>query len=159
MDTFPPGYEWDLNKARTNLAKHGVAFADAATVFDDPAGQTIREFVDSAGVDRYLTVGRAASGLLIESVSSPHDPPRSGNASAMSKTRAGSFTYPDDEDIDVSEIPEFDFSRAVHVDFREWAKRAQGHYHELSDEEDALRTPAEREPGQLLMKALRRVPR
>jgi len=77
----------------------------------------------------------------------------------MSKTRAGSSTYPNDDDIDLSEIPEFDFSRAVHVDFREWAKRAQGHYYEVSDEEDALRTPAEREPGPLLKKALRRLPR
>ena len=27
---------WDENKAAQNLRKHGVAFAEAATVFDDP---------------------------------------------------------------------------------------------------------------------------
>ncbi|HKH48356.1 MAG TPA: BrnT family toxin [Thermoanaerobaculia bacterium] len=27
------GYEWDANKAAINLGKHGVHFADAATVY------------------------------------------------------------------------------------------------------------------------------
>lgn len=29
-------YEWDGNKARENLKKHGVTFEDACEVFDDP---------------------------------------------------------------------------------------------------------------------------
>lgn len=29
-------FEWDEDKAATNLAKHGVSFAEAKTVFDDP---------------------------------------------------------------------------------------------------------------------------
>jgi uncharacterized DUF497 family protein len=29
-------YEWDEEKAARNLEKHGISFADAATVFDDP---------------------------------------------------------------------------------------------------------------------------
>jgi uncharacterized DUF497 family protein len=29
-------FEWDREKARANLAKHGVAFADAQLVWDDP---------------------------------------------------------------------------------------------------------------------------
>ena len=33
---MPLNFEWDENKARTNLAKHGVSFAEAATVFGDP---------------------------------------------------------------------------------------------------------------------------
>lgn len=28
-------FEWDNNKAITNLQKHGVSFAEAATVFGD----------------------------------------------------------------------------------------------------------------------------
>jgi len=30
-------FEWDDEKARSNLEKHGVSFAEAATVFADPA--------------------------------------------------------------------------------------------------------------------------
>ena len=29
-------FEWDDEKARANLAKHGVSFEEAALVFDDP---------------------------------------------------------------------------------------------------------------------------
>ena len=29
-------FQWDEDKARTNLEKHGVSFEEAATVFGDP---------------------------------------------------------------------------------------------------------------------------
>lgn len=29
-------FEWDSTKAETNLSKHGVSFAEAASVFGDP---------------------------------------------------------------------------------------------------------------------------
>jgi Ribonuclease toxin, BrnT, of type II toxin-antitoxin system len=31
-------FEWDPQKAARNLAKHGVSFEEAATVFGDPLG-------------------------------------------------------------------------------------------------------------------------
>jgi uncharacterized DUF497 family protein len=36
-------YQWDPNKARTNLRKHGIAFADAVLVFEDTAAITIED--------------------------------------------------------------------------------------------------------------------
>ena len=36
-------YEWDPAKARANLSKHGVDFADAATAFEDVVVYTWRE--------------------------------------------------------------------------------------------------------------------
>ena len=37
MTTFRFGdFEWDETKARANLRKHGVSFAEAATCFLDP---------------------------------------------------------------------------------------------------------------------------
>ena len=37
MPTVVEGdFEWDSDKATSNLAKHGVSFAEAATVFADP---------------------------------------------------------------------------------------------------------------------------
>ena len=30
------GFEWDPEKARSNLAKHGIAFDEAKRVWDDP---------------------------------------------------------------------------------------------------------------------------
>jgi uncharacterized DUF497 family protein len=32
---------WDAKKERTNFAKHGVRFSDAATVLDDPRALTM----------------------------------------------------------------------------------------------------------------------
>lgn len=31
-----PHFEWDPEKARSNLAKHGIAFDEAKRVWDDP---------------------------------------------------------------------------------------------------------------------------
>ena len=34
-------FQWNENKASTNLAKHGVSFEEATTVFADPLSLTI----------------------------------------------------------------------------------------------------------------------
>jgi len=34
-------FEWDLNKAKTNLQKHHVAFGEAATIFRNRLSITI----------------------------------------------------------------------------------------------------------------------
>ena len=36
-------YQWDKNKATSNLKKHGIEFADAASVFSDDLAITIPE--------------------------------------------------------------------------------------------------------------------
>jgi len=36
-------YEWDAAKARANFAKHGIRFADAATLLEDDLALTIRD--------------------------------------------------------------------------------------------------------------------
>jgi len=52
-------FEWDQNKARSNLRKHGVSFGEAATVFNDPLA-TYYEDPDHSLVERrYLTIGRS----------------------------------------------------------------------------------------------------
>ena len=47
-------FEWDDDKARSNLEKHGVSFAEAATVFADPAAVYLD---DGSGTDRMVVVG------------------------------------------------------------------------------------------------------
>ena len=39
-------FEWDLAKAKTNLHKHGVSFAEAATVFFDLKGRSMSQEQD-----------------------------------------------------------------------------------------------------------------
>ena len=47
-------FEWDPEKAKANLSKHGVGFAEAATVFRDPLSITIFDPDHSEGEGRPL---------------------------------------------------------------------------------------------------------
>jgi uncharacterized DUF497 family protein len=58
-------FEWDTEKAANNLAKHGVSFHDAATVFGDPLGVTYFDPDHSEDEDRFLTVGHTSAGELL----------------------------------------------------------------------------------------------
>jgi uncharacterized DUF497 family protein len=53
-------FEWDPEKATHNLAKHGVAFPDAATVFGDPLAITYSDPDHSDDEDRFLTFGHSS---------------------------------------------------------------------------------------------------
>lgn len=57
-------FEWDPAKAETNLKKHGVAFAEAATVFADPLSETFPDPDHSLGELRYVTIGQSIVGRL-----------------------------------------------------------------------------------------------
>jgi uncharacterized DUF497 family protein len=52
-------FEWDANKAGSNLAKHGVHFEEAATVFGDPLSVTIFDPAHSQAEDRFIILGRS----------------------------------------------------------------------------------------------------
>ena len=47
-------FEWDSDKAQSNLEKHGVSFPEAATVFADPAAVYLD---DGSGTDRMVVIG------------------------------------------------------------------------------------------------------
>ena len=48
-------YQWDRNKAATNLNKHGIDFADAVSVFSDELAITI--FDERFEEERFVTIG------------------------------------------------------------------------------------------------------
>jgi uncharacterized DUF497 family protein len=53
-------FEWDEGKASENLAKHGVTFAEASTVFGDPLSRTIPDPLHSDDEERFIVVGESA---------------------------------------------------------------------------------------------------
>lgn len=57
-------FEWDLVKAAANLAKHRIAFEDAARVFDDPL-QRSRQDRTEGGELRWQTLGMAGGTLVL----------------------------------------------------------------------------------------------
>ena len=66
-------FEWDPRKAAANLAKHGVSFEEAATVFGDPLAITIPDPLHSVGESRFVTIGRSSKALLIVLVHTDRD--------------------------------------------------------------------------------------
>lgn len=57
-------FEWDEDKAVSNLAKHGVSFKAATTVFVDP--DRIEEFSRWRGAEeRFLCIGAGADGSIL----------------------------------------------------------------------------------------------
>jgi uncharacterized DUF497 family protein len=58
-------FEWDPGKAESNLAKHGLAFSEAATVFGDPLAITYHDLGHSDQENRFITFGTTASGRLV----------------------------------------------------------------------------------------------
>jgi hypothetical protein len=56
-------YQWDDNKAKTNLKKHKVDFADAVTVFGDDLAVTVED--DNPDEERFVTIGVDALGRIL----------------------------------------------------------------------------------------------
>ncbi len=53
-------FEWDLEKAESNLVKHGVSFAEAATVFFDPLSITVPDPIHSEIENRFVLTGSSS---------------------------------------------------------------------------------------------------
>lgn len=58
-------FEWNPQKAQSNLQKHGVSFEEAVTVFGDPLAVTIDDPDHSVGEMRCMTLGVARSQRLL----------------------------------------------------------------------------------------------
>ena len=58
-------FEWDRGKAVENLAKHGVSFEEAATVFRDVLSATGVDPDHSVDEERFVTFGISTGGRLL----------------------------------------------------------------------------------------------
>jgi uncharacterized DUF497 family protein len=58
-------FEWDENKAAANLAKHGVRFDEAETVFADPLAGIAPDPDHSETEQREISAGLSAAGRLL----------------------------------------------------------------------------------------------
>jgi hypothetical protein len=60
---LPGVVQWDPKKANSNLRKHGIDFADAATVLEDEDAVTVSD--DEPDEQRFVTLGQDAQGRLL----------------------------------------------------------------------------------------------
>jgi uncharacterized DUF497 family protein len=58
-------FDWDEEKAEANLAKHGVSFEEARTVFDDPLYVDFYDPDHSSEEHRYIIIGESRDGRLL----------------------------------------------------------------------------------------------
>ena len=65
--------DWNPVKAAANLQAHGVSFGEAAAVPEDDFALT-REDPDAQGEQRFVTLGRSATGALLVLVYTHREP-------------------------------------------------------------------------------------
>jgi uncharacterized DUF497 family protein len=58
-------FRWDPKKARSNVAKHGVTFEEAASAFRDTLSVTLSDPLHSIEENRFVTVGRSKRGRTL----------------------------------------------------------------------------------------------
>jgi uncharacterized DUF497 family protein len=58
-------FEWDPEKAAANLAKHGVSFEEALTVFSDPLARIFDDEDHSREEEREIIVGHSTKQRLL----------------------------------------------------------------------------------------------
>jgi uncharacterized protein len=57
-------FQYDPEKAAANLRKHGISFADAEGVLQDPLAVTVED-PDAEGERRFVAVGLGSAGELL----------------------------------------------------------------------------------------------
>ncbi|ENR0231528.1 BrnT family toxin [Enterobacter bugandensis] len=60
---MPTEFEWDTDKAKSNLIKHGIRFEEAVLVFDDPYHLSLQDRHEN-GEFRWQTIG-LVHGLIV----------------------------------------------------------------------------------------------
>jgi uncharacterized protein len=86
-------FEWDARKAATNLAKHGVSFDEALTVFADPLGRLETDDQHSVSVQRLVLLGRSSADRLLAVMFTDRGTERVRLISARRATRAERTQY------------------------------------------------------------------
>jgi uncharacterized DUF497 family protein len=99
----PPPFEvsWDPRKAEANITKHGVTFAQAATVLLDPLHVTVFDSAHSQDEERWFTLGTSSEGKLLAVSHTYHQPEGAAQAkvriiSAREATRRERQQYEDE---------------------------------------------------------------
>lgn len=83
-------FEWDAKKAAGNLEKHGIAFDEAATVFDDPRAIDAPDIYDA---ERFVVIGRSSRDRVLFVVHAVHTHDRIRIISARKATPSQRKAY------------------------------------------------------------------
>jgi uncharacterized protein len=90
-------FEWDAEKARINLKKHGVSFDEASTAFGDPLALTMPDPLHSDGEERLVLLGQTLHQRLLVVVVHTERGNRIRLISAREATRKERVYYEENE--------------------------------------------------------------
>ena len=80
-------FDWDKDKAKKNLQKHGVSFDEAMTVWNDEFAGFLDDPGHSIGEARYILIGYSSrNNLLFISFTERHDKIRIINSRKATKS-------------------------------------------------------------------------
>ena len=65
MVSLPAEFEWDENKDKKNIEKHGIAFADAQNVFNDKFRKVSYDDKHSLTEHRWKVIGHVGKILVV----------------------------------------------------------------------------------------------
>ena len=86
-------FEWDARKAATNLARHGVSFDEAITVFADPLGRLEGDDRHSVSEIRLVLLGTSSADRLLAVMFTERGAERIRVISARTATRSERRQY------------------------------------------------------------------
>jgi len=86
-------FEWDSEKERKNIVKHGIAFRTAILVFEDQSRLEKYDETHSMVEDRYLTIGEISGTFMVVTVVYTERPETIRIISARRATRAEKEEY------------------------------------------------------------------
>ncbi len=89
-------FDWDPDKARRNLAKHRVSFAEACEPFLDALVIVIDDESHSVSEDRYIAIGRSTKRRVLFVVRAKRDGDTIWIISARKATRREVSDYEDE---------------------------------------------------------------
>jgi len=58
-------FEWDENKNKLNIEKHGIDFNEAKNVFDDSKRKIAPDLRKDYGEERWLTIGKVLDTIVV----------------------------------------------------------------------------------------------
>jgi uncharacterized DUF497 family protein len=90
---MPLTFEWDARKAATNLARHGVSFDEAITIFADPLGRLEGDDRHSVSEIRLVLLGTSSADRLLAVMFTERGAERIRVISARTATRSERRQY------------------------------------------------------------------
>ena len=106
-------FQFDPKKAESNARKHGISFAEAMTIFDDPLASTLPDDQHSFEEDRFITVGTSSRHRILFVVYTDTISASASSVPALLPQPRSNSMKKSSESDPLAHRPALDFSKGV----------------------------------------------